>query len=623
MSLQPNSVVTGAPIISTAGRLDNSQITDWYAWFFEPISYTDGIDDSQITDWYAWFFEPITYAGTELTQAHDLSSVGFTSSSPEIQPTSVTEIYPVVADNILVGTPIIGTSGLTEDYNLLPTNITTGPVETTSSSLTQVHSVSAPAILSDQVVISTAGLIQAHSLQANDLTTDQSEATDPVFTQSNNLSADDVTTAQADVSSATMAEDETFSTGALETGSPDLANADLNQDHSLSFDNVLSGSPAVENADLSQAHSFSAETINTDTPAVNTPTITQDHDLSTIGFDVGTPLTGQTTVEEILSITVDNLTTGPPSLAAVSLTQDHSLDPNSIVTPVPDIDAATDPEKLLAQETQEIEQMIGGWTRRAYEVPDGRLVQGEREIQQTYGDKVSIDRKAKSLVKFGRSAELGTGSLETVWSVGGNETYLSTNSISHVSSSSASDTQEVTIEGHTLSNSEFTFVSQTATLNGQNTVALNTDLARVSRVYNSDSTELVGRVVAYENTALSGGVPTDATKIHIDIPAGFQQSFKGATTFSKNDYFIMTSFYGAVSAKQSGSVDFYPEIRQVGKVFRQVGCFTASTNGGSTEISLDPPLIVPKNADIRIRCETETNNLVVFGIFKGYIAKVL
>ena len=267
--------------------------------------------------------------------------------------------------------------------------------------------------------------------------------------------------------------------------------------------------------------------------------------------------------------------------------------------------------------------MIGGWTRRAYEVPDGRLVQGEREIQQTYGDKVSIDRKAKSLVKFGRSAQLGTGSLETVWSVGGNETYLSTNSISHVSSSSASDDQEVTIEGHTLSNNEFTFVSQTATLNGQNTVALNTDLARVSRIYNSDSTELVGRVVAYENTALSGGVPTDVTKIHIDIPAGFQQSFKAATTFSKNDYFIMTGFYGSVSARQSGSVDFYPEIRQVGKVFRQTGCFTGSTNGGSTEIALDPPLIVPKNADIRIRCETETNNLVVFGIFKGYIAKVL
>ena len=427
---------------------------------------------------------------------------------------------------------------------------------------------------------------------------------------------------------------------------PSVANASLTQVHDLTPSGILTGNSVVSDLAMSEAETFSTTALETDPPSVPSVTLVQDHDLGTVsfesgnpvlatlaitqihsltpdGFTAGTSLVANTTLTEIAPLTADNLLSGAPSLDNTSLTQVHDLTPNSIVTPVPDVAAATDPNAILAQETQEIEQMIGGWTRRAYEVPDGRLVQGEREIQQTYGDKVSIDRKAKSLVKFGRSAQLGTGSLETVWSVGGNETYLSTNSISHISSSSASDTQEVTIEGHTLSNNEFTFVIQTATLNGQNTVALNTDLARVSRIYNSDSTEFVGRVVVYENTALSGGVPTDETKIHIDIPAGFQQSFKAATTFSKNDYFIMTGFYGSVSARQSGSVDFYPEIRQVGKVFRQAGCFTGSTNGGSTEIALDPPLIVPKNADIRIRCETETNNLVVFGIFKGYIAKVL
>jgi len=266
---------------------------------------------------------------------------------------------------------------------------------------------------------------------------------------------------------------------------------------------------------------------------------------------------------------------------------------------------------------------LGGWQRRTYEVPDGRLVQGEREIQATYGDYVSIDKKAKSLIKFGKSAALSTNTLETVWSVGGNETYISTNDISYISSSSASDTEQVTIEGHTVLNGEFTFVVQTATLNGQNAVGLTIDLARVSRVYNSDSTELVGRVVVYENATLSGGIPTDATKIHIDIPAGFQQSFKSATTFSNTDYFIMTGFYGAVSAKASAAVDFYVEIREAGKVFLPKGSFTASSTGGASDISLDPAIIVPKNADIRIRAETVTNNAIVFGIFKGYLAKVL
>lgn len=48
------------------------------------------------------------------------------------------------------------------------------------------------------------------------------------------------------------------------------------------------------------------------------------------------------------------------------------------------------------------------WDRKNYEVPDGRLVQAEREIYQTFGDVVSIDQKAKTLIKFGRSAQLTT-----------------------------------------------------------------------------------------------------------------------------------------------------------------------------------------------------------------------
>lgn len=508
----------------------------------------------------------------------------------------------LTASNLVTQPPSVANATLTEDHSLTATSFSTGASEVNQTDLTQDHSLTATAFTSGTPEVNQSTVSQDHSLTATALAASTPEVNQSTLTQDHDLTASDITTGNSVISDLTMAEDETFSTVALESGSPSIADVDLIQDHSFNVTSFTSGAPTPQTA-----------------------TLTQDHSFNTTSFVSGDPEVGTTSVSVTItqSLSPVSFITGTPNLEAANLTQDHSLDPDSVETPVPDVDAATDPNEILAQETQEIEQMIGGWTRRAYEVPDGRLVQGEREIQQTYGDKVSIDRKAKSLIKFGRSAQLGTNSLETVWTVGGNETYLSTNSISHVSSSSASDTQEVTIEGHTLSNNEFTFVTQTATLNGQNTVALNTDLARVSRIYNSDSTELVGRVVVYENTTLSGGVPTDATKIHIDIPAGFQQSFKAATTFSKNDYFIMTSFYGSVSARQSGSVDFYPEIRQVGKVFRQAGCFTSSTNGGSTEIPLDPPLIVPKNADIRIRCETATNNLVVFGIFKGYIAKVL
>ena len=266
------------------------------------------------------------------------------------------------------------------------------------------------------------------------------------------------------------------------------------------------------------------------------------------------------------------------------------------------------------------------WDRRNYEVPDARLVQAEREIYQQFGEEVSIDAKAKSLVKFGKSAALTTGSLQTVWTIGGNETYVSTNIIDSISSSSALDQEEIYIEGHTVTGTgfdqKFTFVSFVVNLNGQNRVALPIFLARVSRVYNNNGSALAGRVVVYENTTLVDGIPSDITKIHIDIPLGFQESFKAATTFSDNDYYILTGGFGSVSLKQDGSADFYLEVREPGKTFRQVAGISA-TNSGPWTINLDPAVIIPKNCDIRVRVETSVNNVVVFTSFQGYLAKVI
>tara|TARA_S200002703_G_scaffold94758_1_gene81805 strand:- start:302 stop:1696 length:1395 start_codon:yes stop_codon:yes gene_type:complete len=457
------------------------------------------------------------------------------------------------------------------------------------------------------------------------------ENTDLLLTQSNDplindnfIGSDGFSTGNPQLATTTLAQTHTLTSVAIVTQDPVVSSTAIAQEHSLTALGFNTGSPVANQAVLTQNHSLVPIGFSTGTPEANQTTLAQEHSLTASAILTGSPVVANATMVEGENFAPPSFITGTPSVGSPTLTQNYSLTANSILTGIPDIEDAVDPtEAILAQEIQEIEQMFGGWQRRTYEVPDGRLVQGEREIQATYGDYVSIDRKAKSLIKFGKSASLSTNTLETVWSVGGNENYISTNDISFISSSSASDTQQITIEGHTISNGEFTFVVQTATLNGQNAVGLATDLARVSRIYNSDSTELVGRVVVYENATLSGGIPTDATKIHIDIPAGFQQSFKAATTFSNTDYFIMTGFYGAVSAKVSAGVDFFVEIRESGKVFLPKGSFTASSSGGASDISLDPAIIVPKNADIRIRAETVTNNAIVFGIFKGYLAKVL
>lgn len=268
------------------------------------------------------------------------------------------------------------------------------------------------------------------------------------------------------------------------------------------------------------------------------------------------------------------------------------------------------------------------WDRKNYEVPDARLVQAEREIYRQYGQLVSIQDKAKSLLKFGKSAPLVGGTRATVWTVNnGNEVYVSTNIIDSISSSSVSDTEEIYIEGHTVTGTgfdqKFSFVSFTVTLNGRTRVALPVSLARVSLAINSNGSPLLGRVVVYENTALTNGVPTDVTKIHIDIPIGFQESFKAATTFSDTDYYILTGGFGGVSGKQAASADFYLEVRRAGRVFTQSAAVTASSIGGNWNINLDPAVIIPRNADVRIVVEADSNNAVVFGSFHGYLAEVI
>ena len=268
------------------------------------------------------------------------------------------------------------------------------------------------------------------------------------------------------------------------------------------------------------------------------------------------------------------------------------------------------------------------WDRRGYEVPDGRLVQAEREIYRQFGDEVSIDLKAKSLIKFGKSAPLSADTMATVWTVNNtDEVYVSSNLIDSISSSSLLDQEEIYIEGHTVTGTgfdqKFTFVSQTLNLNGRTRVALPIPLARVSIAVNNNGSLLQGRVVVYENTALTNGVPTDATKIHIDIPLGFQESFKAATTFSDSDYYILTGGFGGVSGKQAASADFYLEVRRAGRVFTQSAAVTASSVGGNWNIELDPAVIIPRNADVRVVVEADSNNAVVFASFKGYLAGII
>jgi len=246
-------------------------------------------------------------------------------------------------------------------------------------------------------------------------------------------------------------------------------------------------------------------------------------------------------------------------------------------------------------------------------------------IKQDFGDNVSVFRKGKSLFKFGRNTKVGNStSGYTLWSTGtdeAHETYVSTNAIDTLSSSSASDSETVVIEGHTISGTDLTFVVQTATLNGQNKVTLTTPLARATRIYNDNGTNLVGNIYVYEDTAISSGKPTDTTKIHLSIRAGKNQSEKASRSISSTDYWILTSFRGSVLEKSASFADVEIQVRQLGKVFRQIEDVACSSNANGV-FEFYPYFIVPPNSDVRLVAVADGANTDVSGSIQGYLGVI-
>lgn len=448
------------------------------------------------------------------------------------------------------------------------------------------------------------------------------EASEPLIND-NYISAEGFSTGTPSVQASLLAQNHNLYGNSF-TSTPVVNAVSVTQAHNLSGSSLTSA-PTVANVGITQSHQLASASI-TATPSVGVATLIERHLLVASSVATGSPVVSQAGIIEDEKSNIPNILTGIPNVSSSALLQTHNLSATSLVTSEPRLGTADDPAYVAQRQAREIEQMFGGWQRRTYEVPDGRLVQAEREIQATFGDVVSIDRKAKSLIKFGKSAALSTNR-ETVWDVGGHETYATANVIDSISSSSALDNQEIYLECHTVTGTgtdqQFTFLSQTVTLNGQNRVLLPTPVARVSLAYNNNGTDLVGAVYVYENTAIVGGVPSDLTKVHSKIGQGFQQNFKAATTFSNTDYYVLTGGFGSVSNKQSAAADFFLEIKMPGKVFRQVAAVSANSAGGAWQVELDPAVIIPKNADVRVTCQTNTQGAEVYASFKGYLAKVI
>ena len=251
---------------------------------------------------------------------------------------------------------------------------------------------------------------------------------------------------------------------------------------------------------------------------------------------------------------------------------------------------------------------------------DPWLQHAKEIIFADYGVRVSESSKNKDLLKFGRSDQVQTTNttLMTLPTGTFNETYVSANSITSIVSTSGSDTTTVMVEGHTISGSDLTFVSQSVTLTGQTAATLSTALARVTRIYASGSDDLVGVISVCETDTYSSGVPNTPAGVHCQVRAGENQSEKASTSISSVDYWVITHARVELLEKTASNIDADLEIRLAGKVWRKVINMTCSADHDGI-VDFLPYLIIPPNSDVRLVARSNANGKSVSGAIFGVL----
>lgn len=259
-------------------------------------------------------------------------------------------------------------------------------------------------------------------------------------------------------------------------------------------------------------------------------------------------------------------------------------------------------------------------------------------VFRSFGDAVSVERKGKQLRKFGQTTNADDGVKTTIAEFGNvstpnvNETFETTNAIDAIVSSSASDTMEVTIEGHTIDGSgNLTFVVQNVTLTGQTPATLTTPLARATRIFVTDQTfgnepdENVGRVVVFasDGVTVTSGVPQTNTAVKCVMNAATNQSRKCATSISQFDYWFITQIGAAIdrSGGTGTAAEIELEVRRIGGVFRPQGVNVQIRRDAQQQVLLDisPPIIVRPNSDVRLIAIATTDNTTIEGFINGYL----
>ena len=117
-----------------------------------------------------------------------------------------------------------------------------------STAITQIHVLTSVSIVTQSPVVSSTAIAQEHDLSALGFITGNPVANQATLTQEHDLTASGFVTGSPVVSDATMTEDESFSTSPVVTGVPSVGSTTISQNYSFVTDSILTGRPDVDDA---------------------------------------------------------------------------------------------------------------------------------------------------------------------------------------------------------------------------------------------------------------------------------------------------------------------------------------------------------------------------------------
>jgi len=178
--------------------------------------------------------------------------------------------------------------------------------------------------------------------------------------------------------------------------------------------------------------------------------------------------------------------------------------------------------------------------------------------------------------------------------------YSTTADIDTISSSNAGDTQDIEIQGL---DTNWNVVTQTISLNGQSQVNLTTDLIRVFRMKNVDTTDNAGHIYCYVNGTATAGVPDTPGDVRAIIQPGNNQTLMALYSIPAGYTGYMRDWYASTSgANKTSNYPIEVRARSFGGVF-QLKHLSAISDNGSSHVQHDytEPEVFQEKTDIELR----------------------